>query len=426
MKFYLEDQAQPQFLRARPLPLALHDKVAEELDRLQARGIIVPTKFSKWAAPIVPVIKSDGSIRICGDFKRTINKSARTEVYPLPQIDELFASLSGGHTFTTLDLSHAYLQLELEEESQELVTINTHKGLFKYTRLPLGVASAPAIFQQTMESLLQGLPMVCVYIDDILVSGKTPEEHLHNLNEVLQRLESAGLHLKKEKCSFCLPEVDYLGHTISAEGLTPSPSKTRAITAVTKPTNVTQLKAFLGLVSYYAKFLPDRATKLVPLYQLLQKDTQWEWSDKQEQSLEEVKQLLSSPKLLVHFDDQKPIVLACDASPFGIGAVLSHILDDGTERPIAYASRSLSPAEKRYSQLDKEALAIVFGVCKFHCYLYGRRFLLYSDHKPLIHIFGESKSVPVMASACLQRWDLTLQGRSQRSGRSGFGLTTFY
>ena len=126
VKFYLEDQTNPQFLKARPLPLSLRDKVAEELDRLQAEGIIVPTKFSKWAAPIVPVIKSDGSIRICGDFKRTINRSARTEVYPLPQIDKLYASWSGGQTFTTLDLSHAYLQLELEEESLELVTINTH------------------------------------------------------------------------------------------------------------------------------------------------------------------------------------------------------------------------------------------------------------------------------------------------------------
>ena len=390
VKFYLEEQAKPQFLKARPLPLALRDKVAVELDRLQAEGIIVPIRFSKWAAPIVPVMKSDGSIRICGDFKQTVNKSARTEVYPLPRIEELFACLSGGQTFTTLDLSHAYLQLELENESQELVTINTHKGLYKYTRLPFGVASAPAIFQRTMESLLQGLPMVCAYIDDILVSGKTPEEHLHNLNEVLQRLKLAGLHLKKEKCSFCLPEVDYLGHTISAKGLRPSSSKIRAITGVSQPTNVTQLKAFLGLVNYYAKFLPDLATKLAPLYQLLQRDKNWEWSDQQEQSFQEVKQLLSSPNLLVHFDDQKPIILACDASPFGIGAVLSHILEDGTEHPVAYASRSLSPAERRYSHLDKEALAIVFGVGKFHRYIFGRRFLLYSDHKPLIHIFGES------------------------------------
>ena len=239
--------------------------------------------------------------------------------------------------------------------------------------------------------------MVCVYIDDILVSGKTPEEHLYNLNEVLHCLESAGLHLKKEKCSF------YLGHTISEKGLKPSPAKIRAITEVSQPTNVTQLKAFLGLVNYYAKFLPDLATKLAPLYQLLKQDTQWEWLDQQEQSFQEVKQLLSTPSILVHFDDRKPIVVACDASPFGIGAVLSHILEDGTEHPVAYASRSLSPAERRYSQLDKEALAIVFGVGKFHPYIFGRKFLLYSDHKPLIHIFGESKSVPVMASARLQR-----------------------
>ena len=161
-------------------------------------------------------------------------------------------------------------------------------------------------------------------------------------------------------------------------------------------------------MNYYAKFLPDLATKLAPLYQLLQRDKNWEWSDQQKQSFQEVKQLLSSPNLLVHFDDQKPIILACDASPFGIGAVLSHILEDGTEHPVAYASRSLSPAERRYSHLDKEALAIVFGVGKFHRYIFGRRFLLYSDHKPLIHIFGESRSVPVMASARLQRWALTL------------------
>ena len=408
VKFYLEEQATPQFFKARPLPLALRERVADELDRLQAKGIIALVKFSNWATPIVPVVKSDGSIRICGDFKRTVNKSTRTEIYPLPRIEELFTCLSGGQTFTTLDLSHAYLQLELEEDSQELVTINTHKGLYKYTRLPFGVASAPAIFQRTMESLLRGLPMVCVYIDDIIVSGKTQEEHLHNLNEVLQRLQSAGLHLKKEKCSFFLPEVDYLGHTISAEGLRLSSSKVRAITEVCQPANVTQLKAFLGLVNYYAKFLPDLSIKLAPLYQLLRQDKQWEWSDQEEKSFQEMKQLLSSPNLLVHFDDQKPIVVACDASPFGIGAVLSHILEDGTEHPVAYTSRSLSPVEKRYSQLDKEALAIVFGVGKFHRYLFGRKFLLYSDHKPLIHIFGESKSVPVMASARLQRWALTL------------------
>jgi len=204
----------------------------------------------------VPVVKTDGTIRIC-DFKQAINKSAKTKIYSLPRIEKLFACLSGGQIFSTLDLPHAYLQLELKEESQEFVTINTHKGLYKYTHLPFRVASAPAIFQQAMDSLLQGLPMVCVYIDNILVSGKTPQEHLDNLNEVLHHLELAGLQLKREKCSFCASEVDYLGHTISTDGLRPSSSKIRAITKVPQPANVSQLKSFLGLVNYYAKFLPD-------------------------------------------------------------------------------------------------------------------------------------------------------------------------
>ena len=199
--------------------------MAAELDRLQAAGIITPAKFSQWATPIVPIVKKDGSIRVCRDFRQTVNKHAKTEIYPLPRIKELFTTLSRGQTFATWDLFHAYLQLELEEETQELVTIDTHKGLYRYKRLPFGVASAPAIFQKTMETTLQGLPMVSVYLDDILVSGKTQQEHLTNLNEVLAHLESAGVHLKREKCSFCQPEVTYIGHIINADELKPSPTR---------------------------------------------------------------------------------------------------------------------------------------------------------------------------------------------------------
>ena len=410
VKFYLKEDAKPQFLKARQVPFALRDRVSAELDRLEAAGIITPTKFSHWATPIVPIVKKDGSIRICGDFKQTVNKFAKTEIYPLPRIEELFATLSGGKTFTTLDLSHAYLQLELEDESQELVTINTSKGLYKYKRLPFGVASAPAVFQRTMETTLQGIPMVCVYLDDILISGKTDQEHLANLNEVLTRLEAAGLRLKKEKCSFCESQVTYLGHIISAEGLKPSPNKLRAVSELPVPSKVTELKTFLGLVNYYAKFLPDLANRLAPLYKLLQHGEPWNWSTQQETAFQDVKKSLLTPQVLAHFDDTKPIVLACDASPFGLGAVLSQIFDDGSEHPVAFASRSLSRAERNYAHIDKEALAIIFGIGKFHQYISGRAFTLFTDHKPLIHIFNESKSVPVMASARLQRWALTLSG----------------
>ena len=174
------------------------------------------------------------------------------------------------------------------------------------------------------------------------------------------------------------------------------------------PSKVSELKTFLGLVNYYAKFLPDLATRLTPLYKLLKQDEPWHWSSEQETAFQDVKTSLLSPQILAHFDDTKPIIMACDASPFGVGAILSQILADGSEHPVAYASRSLSPAERNYSHLDKEALAIIFGIGKFHQYICGRKFTLYTDHKPLIHIFNESKSVPAMASARLQRWALTL------------------
>ena len=182
----MDPNVQPRFLKARSVPYALQSKVEEELNRLESEGVIVPVQHFEWAAPIVPVLKSNGTVRICGDFKLTANKATKTEVYPLPRIEDLFASLAGGKMFSELDLSPAYLQLPLVRESQPFVTVNTHKGLYRYQRLPFGVASAPAIFQLTMESVLQGLTNVCVYLDDILVSGRSMQEHLVNLEEVLK------------------------------------------------------------------------------------------------------------------------------------------------------------------------------------------------------------------------------------------------
>ena len=250
--------------------------------------------------------------------------------------------------------------------------------------------------------------MVVAYLDDILVAGKTEQEHLTNLAQVLERLDSAGMKLKKEKCAFCLPQVEYLGHIISAEGLCPAASKVKAIKEAPKPSSLSELKSFLGLVKYYAKFLPDSATILAPLYKLLRNSEPWRWDKEQQVAFEKIKEMLIAPNLLVHFDENKPLMLSCDASPYGVGAVLSHLMDNQSDKPIAYASRSLSTVERKYSQLDKEALAILFGVSKFHHYLYGRHFIIYSDHKPLMHIFNQSKAVPVMASARLQRSTLTL------------------
>ena len=187
-KFQIDPQAMPKFYKPRPVPYAMRNLVEKELERLQLQGIIEPVKFSDWAAPIVPVLKKDGGIRICGDYKLTVNRAAKVDTYPLPRIDDLFAALAGGKAFSKLDLAHAYQQVPLDEAARKYVTINTQKGLFQYTRLPFGVSSAPAIFQRIMDNLLQGIPQVCVYLDDILVTGKSTEEHLKNLEEVLSRL----------------------------------------------------------------------------------------------------------------------------------------------------------------------------------------------------------------------------------------------
>ena len=401
-KIYIDSDARPRFCHARQVPYALKEKVDTEIERLVNAGVLEPIQFSEWATPVVPVLKHDGTVRLCGDYKLTVNQVAKTDTYPLPRIEDLFASLTGGRVFSKIDLAQAYLQVPLDEESKKLVVINTHKGLYRFNRLPFGVSAAPSIFQRTMENLLQGLPGVCVYLDDILVSGGSTEEHLRNLEAVFTRLEQAGLRVKRSKCSFMLSSVEYLGFRISAEGLQPTTEKVRAVHSAPAPENVTQLKSFLGLINYYGKFLPDLSEVLAPMYRLLQKETTWSWGQAQTKAFQKVKAMLTSDCVLVHYDPTKELLLACDASPYGVGAVLSHRFQDGQERPIAFASRSLAPAEKRYSQLEKEGLAIIFGIKKFHMYLFGRRFEIWSDHKPLQHLFQATKATSVMASARLQ------------------------
>ena len=226
---------------------------------------------------------------------------------------------------------------------------------------------------------------MCVYLNDILVTGATEQEHLTNLAQVLQRLESAEMKLKRQKCAFMLKSVSCLGHVISTEGLHTADSKVKAIVDAPEPRNVSELRSVLGMVNYiyYGKFLPNVATTLSPLYELLQRTTPWHWGQKQRKAFQQVKNLLKSSQVLMHFDDQLPLIVECDASPFGLGAVLLHHMPDGSERPIGFSSRTLTRAERNYSHLDKEALVIIFGVKKYHQYLYSRRFDIKTDHNPL-------------------------------------------
>ena len=402
----LRADARPTFRRPRSVPYATKQAVEDELDRLEK----VP--FSEWAAPIVVVPKKDGKIRMCGDYKTTINPVMEVDQYPLPKPEDLFATLAGGKKFSTLDLSQAYLQLLLDEESSKLVTVNTHRGLYQYLRLPFGMASAPVLFQKTMDTVLQGIPNVICYIDDILVTGANDDEHLRNLGRVLERLEKHGLRIKEEKCRFMQESVVYLGHQIDATGLHTDPGKVEAIANAPEPTNVAELRSFLGMLNYYRKFAKNLATILHPLNRLLQKSRRWEWNDDCKRAFQMAKESPTSSSVLVHYDSTLPLRLAADASAYGLGAVLSHVMPDGSEHPISFASCTLTAAERNYAQLEKEALALVFGIKKFHQYLFGRKFTLVTDHRPLLAILGPKKMIPPLAAARMQRWALLLSAYS--------------
>lgn len=407
IRLHLSDET-PVFVKARPLPLALRERVERELDRLQREGVIYKVERSDYGTPIVPVVKANGDIRICGDYKVTINPRLKDFHYPLPRIADLFATLGGGEQYTKLDLSNAFQQCLLEEDSQPLSAITTHVGTFVYSRVPFGIKCIPENFQKIMEETLSGLPSTAVFADDICVTGATKSIHMSNLRAVLQRLNENGLRINFSKCQFFRDSVTYLGYKIDKFGLHTDSKKVEAIVSAPVPMNVTQLRSFMGLVNFYSKFCPNASDVLKPMYSLLKKDTKWNWDENCEAGFSKIKKMLSSSPVLAHYDPGLPLILSVDSSQYGVGAVLAQRYADGSERPVCCASRTLNAAESNYSQLDKEALAIVFGVTKHHQYLYGRKFLLRSDHQALSYIFGKNKGIPVTAASRLQRYAVKL------------------
>ena len=378
-----------------------------ELDRLEINGVIRKIERSDWASPIVVVPKGDGKLRLCGDYKVSINAKMVDQPYTLPTAEDIFATLAGGNKFTKIDLSQAYAQVKVSETSRRYLTINTVKGIYEINRLPYGVKTAPHIFQSIMDQILQGIPGVCCYIDDILVTAPSDAEHLKRLEMVFQRLEKYNIRVKKEKCSFMSEDVRYLGHVIDKNGRHPIPDKVEGIRGVQPPKDVSDLRTFLGMVNYYGSYLQNLSSVLAPLNNLLRDVVPWKWDADCQKAFDKVKEELTSERVLAHYDPSKKLILACDASPHGVGAVLSHEIG-GEERPIAYASRTLTKAEKGYPQIEREALAIIYGIKKFHKYLYGRNFTLLTDHNPLTTIFGPKTGVPTLAALRLQRWALLL------------------
>lgn len=293
VKLEIKGDAKPIFCKPRPVPFALREDLEAELTRLEREGIIVRVNSSDWATPIVPVLKTNRQLRVCGDFKITLNQFLIINRHPIPRVMDLASKMGKAKIFSKLDLAHAYQQLELDEQSKELVTISTHKGLFRYNRLPYGVATAPGLFQEEMENILGDIDGTVIYFDDVLVFGATQEEHNNNLRKVLNRFASCGLMVKLEKCQFSQEAVQFLGYEIDGEGLRVSKRKIEAIAKIKRPENLTELKAFLGMLNYYAKFIKNYAKLVSPLYELSRQNVKWQWTQEREVAFKTAKARLA-------------------------------------------------------------------------------------------------------------------------------------
>ncbi|XP_011858817.1 PREDICTED: uncharacterized protein K02A2.6-like [Vollenhovia emeryi] len=405
----LKEGARVPFCRARPVAFGVRSTLDEAYDKLVDKGVFTPINYAHTAAPVVVVKKKDGSIRVTADYSTGLNRALESFNYPLPTPESIFATLSGNDTFSTLDLTEAFLQIEFDDEAKDLMAVNTHRGLYRVNRLQFGVKTAPGQFQQLMDSILAGSG-ASPYLDDIIVPGKGETDHKKRLFDILKRLEDAGLRLKLGKCKFGQPSIKFLGKIIDAEGQRPDPEKLQIIRDLPQPADISQLRAFLGAINWYGSFIPNLKDLRGPLDELLRKDEKFEWTERRSRAFTQLKQALHSDLALSHYDPGKPLVVAADASSYGVGAALLQRLEDSTLRPIQYAAISFNNAERNYAQVEREALALVYAVKKFHRYIYGRHFELQTDHKPLLKIFGDKNGIPVHTANRLRRYANTLLG----------------
>ena len=376
------------------------------INNMREQGVIQPSK-SPWASPVVLVPKKDGTQHFCIDYRR-LNGITKKDVYPLPRVDDILDTLGDAKYLSSLDLASGYWQVTLDPNSCPKTAFTTYNGLYEFVRMPFGLYNAPATFQRLMQVILSGLEWKScfVYLDDILIASTTFEDHLKHLREVFTRFRAAGLRLKPTKCNLLRDEVPFLGHVISPKGIRPDPSNTDKVRDYPTPRDATTVRQFLGLASYYRRFVTGFAKVAAPLHHLTKKNVQFQWTDWCEASFNKLKELLVSAPLLGYprFGEGSSFILETDASGVGLGAILSQEQDDGQIHPIAYASRTLDAAEKNYRISELETLGLVWALRYFRAYLLGHPCVVYTDHIACLSILNTAKP-----SGKLARWALTIQ-----------------
>ena len=398
----------PVKLPVRKVPIAVKEKLKNELERLQNLGVIQRVTYpTEWISSMVVVNKANNKIRLCIDPK-PLNKALQRNNYPTPTIDDLLPNLSKARIFSVADTKNGFWHIQLDDASSDLTTFGTPWGRYRWLRLPFGISPSSEEFQRRLEEALEGLNGVKPIHDDILIYGcgdsdeEAMADHDKNLEAFFQRCREKNIRLNKDKLRLRQKEVSYMGHTISSNGLKADKNKIDAIVNMPYPTDKHGVQRYLGMVNYLQKFAPHLSDLTLPLRDLLKQDSEFVWEQAVHgECIRQINEVLTTTPVLRYFDPELQTVLQCDSSDTGLGACLMQM-----GQPVAYASRSLTDTERNYAQCEKELLSIVFGMEKFETYVYGRRVLVESDHKPLEIICRKSL---VSAPKRLQRMLLQLQ-----------------
>lgn len=409
IKFNIDQNIVPKRIPRIRIPVPLQDEVQERLDEMERVGIIEKAPDdSAWINPLEVVVKGKDDFRIVIDMRKA-NEAIRRAHYPLPEMSKFHKQLKGARFFTKLDLKSAFHHVELHHDSRDITTFMSPRGLMRFTRLLFGVNTAPEIFQREMERMLKNCEGVIVFIDDILIFAETLTELHTRVEKVLEVIARNRLTLNKAKCEYDLTEVTFLGFKINKNGFKPSDDKITAIRAFKQPSTVAELRSFLGLVTHLGQYIADLSTVTEPLRILTQKNATWDWRDEQTQAFEEVrKRIIQDFQQHGFYHPSLQTRLYVDASPVGVGAVLTQIQKNGREQTVAYAAKSLTEVERRYPQNQREALAVVWGVERFSHFLLGKKFTIHTDNKAVQFLFGGKDRDSKRAITRSEGWALRL------------------